>query len=359
MSGYEVCRQIRQRWPASEVPVVLITAKDRVADVVSGFDAGANDYLTKPVAKGELLARVKTHLRVAKMNEATSRFVPFEFLSMLGKESLVDVERGDQVQKEMSVLFSDIRSFTAIIEKNSPTDNVRFINEYLGHMEPAIKEHGGFVDSFIGDAIMALFGGHGEGGGAVDAVAAGVDMQRGLPAFNAARTGLGLPHIAIGVGVNTGLLTCGTIGGAHHVKCGVIGDSVNTASRIEGMTKMYGSRFLIGEATHDALPAGRFTVRVADRVTAKGKQHATTIYEVIDADVDAVQERKRASLARYQAALAALQDRRFVEARDLLDALAKLDPADHLVALYLERSRAFVAAPPPADWDGVTKLDTK
>ena len=361
MSGYEVCRQIRERFTASEVPVVLVTAKDRVVDVVSGFDAGANDYLTKPVAKSELLARIRTHLRVARMNEATSRFVPFEFLSMLGKESLVDVERGDQVQKEMSVLFSDIRSFTTIVEKNSPTENFRFINEYLGHMEPSIKEHGGFVDSFIGDAIMALFEDHGRGGrgGAVEAVSAGVAMQRGLPEFNATRAALGLPLVAIGVGVNTGLLTCGTIGGRFHVKCGVIGDPVNTASRIEGMTKMYGARFLVGEATRDALPDGRFTLRVVDRVTAKGKKLATTIYEVLDADDDDVQEKKRATLARYEAALAAYHARRFAEGRDLLEALAKINPADHLVTLYLERCRAFVAAPPPSDWDGVVKLETK
>ncbi len=358
MSGYEVCRHIRARFSASEVPVVLVTAKDGIADIVTGFDAGANDYLTKPVAKLELLARIGVHLQVAKMNEATSRFVPFEFLSMLGKKSLIDVERGDQVQREMSVLFSDIRSFTTITEKASPAESFRLVNEYLGHMEPSIKNHGGFVDCFIGDAIMALFDGEG-GGGAVGAVAAGVAMQHALPAFNAERAVLGLPLVAIGVGVNTGLLTCGTMGGRFHVKCTVIGDSVNTASRVEGMTKMYGARLLIGEATRDALPPGRFTLRVADRVTAKGKNVATTIYEVLDADVDDVQERKRASLDRYQTALAAYAAREFADAGALLDELAQIDPADQLVALYRDRCRAFVAAPPPSDWDGVVRLETK
>ncbi len=362
MSGYEVCQQIRTRFGASEVPVVLVTAKDRVADVVSGFDAGANDYLTKPVAKGELLARIKTHLKVAKMNEATARFVPFEFLAMLGKESLTDVERGDQVQKEMSVLFSDIRSFTTIVEKNTPAENIRFINEYLGAMEPPVKDHSGFVDSFIGDAVMALFDGgpkNKAGGGAEDAVAAGVAMQRALPGFNLLRAQQGVPTVAIGVGVQTGLVTCGTIGGRFHIKCGVIGDAVNTASRIEGMTKMYGARFLVGDVTEQALPPGRFTLREVDRVMAKGKKTATTIYEVLDAEEDAVFALRQAGLARYREALAMFRSRAFVDAGKILDELAKKDPADKVVALYAERCAIFAAQPPGADWDGVVKLETK
>ncbi len=357
MSGYEVCQHIREKYPASEMPVVLVTAKDRVADVVSGFDAGANDYLTKPVAKGELLARIKTHLQVAKMNEATSRFVPFEFLSMLGKQSLLDVERGDQVQKDMSVLFSDIRSFTTIVEKNTPAENFRFINDYLSSMEPPIKDHAGFVDSFIGDAIMALF--DGENGGANDAVAAGVAMQRALPGFNQLRAAQGLPEVAIGVGVTTGLVTCGTIGGKFHIKCGVIGDAVNTASRIEGMTKMYGARFLVGEPTKDGLVPGKYTLRTADRVTAKGKKLPTTIYEVLDAEPADVFDRRKAGLPRYEEALGLYQRRAFVDAAKILGELASKDPADKLVALYVERCAVFSASPPGEDWDGVVKLETK
>jgi two-component system sensor histidine kinase ChiS len=84
MSGYEVCAALRQRFRATELPIILVTAKDRVQDVVAGFEVGANDYLTKPVSKGELIARIRSHLRLARVNAATTRFVPFEFLTMLG-----------------------------------------------------------------------------------------------------------------------------------------------------------------------------------------------------------------------------------------------------------------------------------
>ncbi len=366
MSGYEVCAAIRERFAANELPVVLVTAKDRVADVVAGFDAGATDYLTKPISKGELIARIRTHLRLAKVTEATNRFVPFEFLSMLGKESLVEVERGDQVQREMSILFSDIRSFTTIVEKHSAAENFRFINSYLAHMEPAIKEHHGFVDSFIGDAIMALFDGdgtHGAGlghGGALDAVRAGVAMQRALPSYNVGRVEQGLMPIRIGIGVQTGMLTCGTMGGRHHIKCGVIGDPVNTASRIEGMTKMYAARFLIGEATKEALPKDHgFTLRTVDRVMAKGKALPTVIYEVIDAEDDDVSARRRRALPQFEEAMQRFVSRDFGGAKAIWHGLANDDPDDVLTNLYLGRCEVFLASPPPEGWAGVLKLDQK
>jgi len=363
MSGYEVCQRIRARWSTSEVPVVLVTAKDRVTDVVSGFDAGANDYLTKPVAKSELLARIRTHLHLSKMNEATSRFVPYEFLQVLGKETLLDVVRGDQVQREMSVLFSDIRSFTTIVERHTPQENIAFINSYLAHMEPAIVDHHGFVDSFIGDAIMALFdrtAADAGRGAADDAVRAGISMQRRLAVFNELRRKTGEAPLAIGIGVTTGLLTCGTIGGREHIKCGVIGDTVNTASRIEGMTKLYGARFLIGDATRAGLvDKDQYLLREADRVTAKGKVLPITIWEVLDAEDEAVLVRRRASLARYQEGLAAVRAHTFKDARALFQEVLAADDTDALARMWLERATAFEAAPPGPDWDGVVKLETK
>ena len=110
ISGYDVCRAIRKKYPAHVLPVVLITARTQVQDLVEGLDAGANDYLSKPVSKSELLARLRTHLVNARMSSAASRFVPREFLQLLGHDDLIDVERGDHLEKMMSIYFSDIRS---------------------------------------------------------------------------------------------------------------------------------------------------------------------------------------------------------------------------------------------------------
>jgi two-component system, sensor histidine kinase ChiS len=355
MSGFEVCQTLRARFPATELPVVLVTAKNQISDVVAGFEAGANDYLTKPIAKKELLARIRTHLHVAKMNSATARFVPFEFLSLLGKQTLIDVQKGDQIEKEMSILFSDIRSFTTLVEKNTPEENFAFINRYLEAMEPAILEAGGFVDSFIGDAVMALFGGKAD-----DAVNAGIGMHRRLPAFNEDRRRRGEAPLKIGVGVNTGRLMLGTIGGSSHIKCGVIGDSVNLASRIEGMTKMYGASFLVSDDTRTRLEdPRRYTFREVDRVQAKGKNRPVTIYEVLDADEEPVRERKRRTLGRFEEGLALYRERRFADAEALFQELHAGALDDVIFALYAERAASFRAAPPPADWSAVEKLDSK
>ncbi|EDN70084.1 sensory box sensor histidine kinase/response regulator [Beggiatoa sp. PS] len=182
MTGYEVCRKLREVFPVNELPIVMLTAKNQVSDLVEGLESGANDYLTKPISKHELIARLKMHLQLSKLNLAYSRFVPRQFLQFLNKESIVDVQLGDQVQKNMSILFSDIRSFTTLSEKMTPEENFKFINAYLSHMEPVIIEHNGFIDKYIGDAVMALFS-----GGADDALKAGIDMLFQLKKYNEQR----------------------------------------------------------------------------------------------------------------------------------------------------------------------------
>ncbi|MBD0303350.1 MAG: response regulator, partial [Tolypothrix sp. T3-bin4] len=116
MTGYEVCKKIRDRFPAHELPIVMLTAKNQVQDIVEGFESGANDYLSKPIQKSEMLARIKTHINLAKLTLAYGRFVPHNFLNFLSRESILDVQLGDQVLKEMTVMFSDIRDFTTLSE---------------------------------------------------------------------------------------------------------------------------------------------------------------------------------------------------------------------------------------------------
>jgi adenylate cyclase len=204
--------------------------------------------------------------RLSQLNQSFSRFVPDQFLQFLEKESILDVKVGDSVQREMSVLFSDIRSFTSLSEHMTPADNFKFINAYLSRMEPAIFENYGFIDKYIGDAIMALFS-----GSADDAVRAGICMLRQLQIYNQERIDAGFTPIQNGIGINTGNLILGIVGGQSRIDGTVISDAVNLASRLEGLTKDYGVPLLISYQTFIGLQdPERYHIRFIDLVQVKG-----------------------------------------------------------------------------------------
>ena len=211
---------------------------------------------------------------IEKINNAYARFVPREILGYLGAESIVDVGLGDHTEVEMSVLFADIRSFTRLSEQMSPSENFRFINEYLKHIGPVVRQHHGFIDKYIGDAVMALFP-----AGPDDALRAARDMLRALDQFNA-REGID-PPIDIGIGVHTGVLMLGTIGEARRMEATVIADAVNLASRLEGLTKEFGAHIITTEQTLQRV-ADRAAVphRPLGTVQVKGKLKAVDIFEV-------------------------------------------------------------------------------
>jgi adenylate cyclase len=268
-----------------------------------------------------------------KITEATSRFVPNQFLSFLGYDSIVDVKLGDAVELEMSILFSDIRDFTRISEQMTPQENFKFINSYLSYMEPLIVENQGFIDKYIGDAIMALFS-----EGADNAVKAGIAMLHTLAEYNGYRASVGYVPIEIGVGINTGSLMLGTVGGRNRMDGTVIGDAVNLAARIENLTKNYGVSLLITQQTVDGLrnPAD-YGIRVIDKVQVKGKSEWVTVYEVFDADLPFVKAGKLATLPVFAEALSLYNLKSFREAGGLFADCLRQNPGDRVARIYLDR----------------------
>ncbi|MEG4864389.1 MULTISPECIES: adenylate/guanylate cyclase domain-containing protein [unclassified Microcoleus] len=265
--------------------------------------------------------------------EATSRFVPNQLLSFLGCDSIVDVKLGDAVELEMSVLFSDIRDFTTLSEQMTPEENFKFINSYLSYMEPLILENQGFIDKYIGDAIMALFS-----EGADDAVKAGIAMLHSLAEYNRQRAAADDVAIKIGVGINTGSLMLGTVGGNSRMDGTVIGDAVNLASRIESLTKNYGVSLLITQQTFDRLtnPAD-YAIRVIDRVQVKGKSEWVTVYEVFEADLPEVKAGKLANLRLFAEALFLYNMNNFREAGELFADCWRQNPGDKVAQIYWDR----------------------
>lgn len=211
-----------------------------------------------------------------QLSEAYSRFVPKELLSLLSKKSILETQLADQTEGLMTVMFSDIRGFTTISEKMTPSENFQFINNYLGMIAPVIKEHNGFIDKFIGDAIMAIFPARAE-----NAVEAALAMMKALQQFNELRQKENQDPIDIGIGIHTGHLMLGIIGHENRMEGTVIGDSVNLASRIEGLTKQFKCSIIVSEVTIASLrDPSRFTHSFLDEVTVKRKSQPIKVYKI-------------------------------------------------------------------------------
>ncbi len=355
MSGFEVCQRIRQKYLPSELPVIMITAKNQVEDLVAGLDHGANDYIAKPFSRDELLARIQAHLNLYHLNEVSMRFVPNEFLSSLGYETLTDVNLGDHVQQEVTVFFSDIRGYTALAEQMSPEENFRFVNAYVGRMGPIIREYGGFVNQYLGDGIMALFM-----DGPAKAIQAAVKMQAAISEYNAHRRDLGRPEIKVGMGVHTGPLIMGVIGDRLRNDTATISDTVNTASRMEGLTKFYGANLLVSEATLRALDDPTdFNYRYLGQVQVKGKKIAIGVYEFFDADPDADQTLKWGAQQPFEQGLRYYYAREFQDAITTFGEVLTINPADKAAQHYLERARTYNQIGVPDNWQGVELMDQK
>ncbi len=351
MTGYEVCRQLRSRYPATELPILMLTAKNQVADLVEGLNSGANDYLNKPVSKSELLARIKVHLELSKASLAYARFVPYEFLKLLGRERIMDVRLGDQIQSTMTVMFADIRSFTAMSEGMTPRENFDFLNSYLYEVCPIIRQYNGFIDKYIGDAVMALFPHTPE-----DAVQAAIAMQQQVALYNANRQAQHLPPIAIGIGIHTGSLILGTIGEDQRMESTVISDAVNLAARLEKITKLYGAGIVVSTDTMAQMPSPPpFRSRFLDRVQPRGKTEMVEVWEVYEGDAPNLAERKHETNQQFERGVDLYHNGQQAEALTIFESLVNLNPDDSAASLYLRRClRRTPDKMPAPNWDLVT-----
>jgi class 3 adenylate cyclase/HAMP domain-containing protein len=204
------------------------------------------------------------------------RFVPRKFLGVIAPDGIEKIQVGNHATRTITILFSDIRGYTSISESSSAIEMFELLNEYLGEMGEAIDAHGGFIDKYIGDAIMALFDDPNPDG----ALRAALAMRARLEAFNARRVQAGKAPIDIGIGLHRGEVVMGAVGFAARIDSTVIGDAVNLASRVEGLTKQYGAAILVTDGVKRALrDPSAFELRVVDEAAkVKGKDEAVVLY---------------------------------------------------------------------------------
>ncbi len=355
MTGYEVCRRIRETLLQTEVPIVMLTAKNQISDLVEGFNSGANDYLTKPFSKDELFTRIKTHIRLAKINAAYGRFVPHEFLQFLGHESIVDVKLGDHIQKDMTILFADIRSFTTLSEEMSPNENFNFLNSYLKRVSPVIRAYNGFIDKYVGDAVMALFP-----ASADDAVQSAIEMQKQVSLYNEHRQNSDYAPIAIGIGLHTGSLMLGTIGEEERMETTVISDAVNLASRLQGLTKVYGASIVIsGELLSRLDDPTQYFYRFLDKVQVKGKKESVSVFEICDGNLVHVRELKMQTRLLFEQGIILYYQQNFTQAYQLFEQVLQVNGEDKAAGLYIKRCENYQKYGVPEAWEGVEVMDVK
>ncbi len=268
-------------------------------------------------------------LELEATNKSFSRFVPKQFLELLKRERIVDVALGDQVERTLTVLFSDIRQFTTISERMTPGENFAFLNAYLERIGPKVRENGGFIDKYVGDAIMALFP------DSLDsAVRAGIEIQRELGCFNEAQRGTGKPEIEIGIGIHQDLMALGTIGEEGRMDTTVIADAVNLASRLEALSKLYGPGIIMLESLLDRLSdRSAFGYRSMGSCRIRGKREAFTLVQIYDGLCPGRREKIAANLPDWNLAMAAFEDGRYDEAKALFGAIVDRD-SDDLAATY-------------------------
>jgi two-component system sensor histidine kinase ChiS len=380
----DVFNVLRAAQPAngktSRVPVIVtapVTANDRVQ---ACLQRGAEDYISTPfdatnalilTRRIELCLQRKNlreftiRLRASKPDDtalvelyssASNKFVPQEFLEHLGRKTITDVRLGDHVQREMAVFFSDIREFTRLSETMTPQQNFDFLNSYLKRATPIIRANHGFIDKYIGDAIMALFPRD-----PADALRTGVELQRELLKYNQGRAKAGYEPVRIGIGLHSGELILGTIGEESRMQTTVIADAVNVAARIEGLTKVFGVSLLLGKPIVDKLPPRHgFHLRHLGAVKAKGKTRNVEIYECFDNDPPELQQHKVNSNDLFATAINEYREALFLSAGKTFARVAQLNPNDTVAAHYRDScSLAVLKGGGAASWDGAERIETK
>jgi len=259
---------------------------------------------------------------------------------------------------EGTFFFSDVKAFTSITEKMAAEVLFPFINRYLDRMTLPLKRHQAYLDKYMGDGIMALFGipvpspHH-----ARDACRAALECQTLLKGLNAEFQGGGLPQLRCRVGIHSGEVSAGYVGASDRSDYTVLGDNVNLASRLEGANKEYDTTIMISEATRE-LVAGQFQVRELDRIRVVGKRDAVRIFELLAAAADFPPFDSH-FMAAYETALRLFQDRRWAEAAGAFEKALALKPGDRPCELYVARANTFVSEPPPPGWEGVFELTSK
>jgi class 3 adenylate cyclase len=292
---------------------------------------------------------------ILRIHEVTKKFVPNEFIRSLGKETLTDVKLGDQVEKIVTVLFTDIRDFTTLSEKMTPEENFHFVSSFNARLGPVIRSNNGFINQYLGDSIMAIFPENPE-----DALRAAVGMQKAVHELNKERKEVGLPSIRAGIGMHTGSLIMGITGDEFRMDAATISDTVNTAARIESLTKYYKSPLLLSDHTLQYLNGqNNFHFRHLGSVKLKGKNNLLSIIECINGFDELQFKGKLQTLSMFNDAMNSYHDQQFENALQIFQTIHLQDPEDLTTIYFLDKTKKYLREGTPKNWTGAEEMVSK
>jgi two-component system sensor histidine kinase ChiS len=363
MKGDEFLSKVHQCTPSSKT--ILLTGQASIDSIQRAVnEANLYRYLSKPWEQADLLLTAKEAIRswhqarqieaqqesIKKINEVFSRFVPYPFLKRLAVgEKIENLEVGFAQRVDLTVVFTDIRGFTSFSEHTAPEALLKFLNDYLEEITPCIHKENGFIDKFIGDAIMALFDqkSHGQ-----QAASSAYAMIERLKVFNRHHT----HQIQMGIGIHSGTVVMGTVGTQHRMDSTVLGDVVNVASRLESMTKIYGCPILISE---ESLKQGAhlFAHRYLGFVQVKGRQSAIRFYELYSDLDENVQQQRKMAHGIFEEALEAYENQIFEKAIQGFSDYLQRFPQDGPSLYYLKATQDAIDH--PENWSSLIKMAEK
>ncbi|KMQ50077.1 Adenylate cyclase [Chitinispirillum alkaliphilum] len=274
----------------------------------------------------------KSMKELKQLNVAMERFLPTKFLSLLGKKSICEVALGNQCQGNMTVLFSDIRSFSTISEQMTPQEIFEFLNRYLEGVGPIITKNNGFIDKYYGDGIMALFPDDPS-----DALNAGIEMQQYVMHFNSLFCDKPIYPLRIGIGIHSGNMILGTIGDKSRMDCTVISDAVNLSSRLENLTKKYHASIIISHEVVRAISSKKqkYSLRMLGPEMLRGRKERTIVYQVLNSLPPDILKRRTKNIEVFENGIKKFYSQRHKEAEKYFRECLRTDPTDFAAKLFL------------------------
>ncbi|MBD0333190.1 MAG: GAF domain-containing protein, partial [Chitinophagaceae bacterium] len=289
-----------------------------------------------------------------RVYEVTEKFVPYEFIGSLGHKVITDVKLGDQIEKVVTVLFSDIRDYTTLSERMTPEENFDFVCSFNERMGPAIRKHNGFINQYLGDAIMAIFPGN-----ASDALSAAIEMQMEVKKLNERRSENRQHPIKIGIGMHTGPLIMGITGDENRMDATTISDTVNTASRLESLTKHYKVSIILSDACLSQIQKEKFHFRYLGLVQLKGKNEPLHIHECFNGNSDEDIKNKKKTLPVFAEGIDHYLNSSFSDSVKAFESITEIDPQDQTAAFLLSSAKKYLQKGVPENWSGIVEMGVK